>query len=638
VTDPTLVMPITHEDVSTLIASPTPSDWFGTAPASKVASVMLLQQLPSLIKKHDRADKLLHKAMSDILAGTTTPADLKYLRDAVSASFSASALQKALGVLMGSGVRLSTSSDFRIAQPTRADGSWSTGFSSEVLAQQSPDTFSPPTLVAYEHGLNDGQGRVVSKIIMEDDEHLHVQGYPGSGKSHLIQTLTTVLKPKETIVIAQTRAQLDGLFSKISSPEVTGRTFGHLAAELLNAMDIPAHWRPGKRSTQSYNISDGDIASRLEFRAVANLAPAVVASTCRRSVMSYCATDADYIGPEHLPKICDRLGMPHKAVLIEYAQLLWEETVEPKRGAAFLPVRTYHQIKHASILGGHISEPFKHVIVDESHDLTPAMLKLLDLSPVQVITFGDKFQRLSGRAPSRGTGIRTNELDLTMRAGREMENVINPIIEAHPMAHNETPLRATDRVTTICDYYDRPTIPDTPCTILVGGLWHLLEYFQRLSYENVKFAMLPGSAAQFQAFTEGLMDLYHRGIRSSHSSLFRYPDWSSLQGEAENIRAFQRVHTMLEKGYDRQRFADSLKNIVPIAKARYVLGRVEDARNLEFQSVMLTPELLPSKKTANSQYYANALSQLYMGASRARNRLIVPGYMRDALKDQKKST
>lgn len=630
-----IVLPVSKSKIDDLLESKDPSGLLLSFNAPSLAGVLVLQQISGQKGKGSEVAMTSGRAVSTLLKGTKTANDLHFLQRSVAKTFSKKKVRAALGLISDFGISLCTDDEFRDVQPTRPDGSLNPNFSTEILNKRSSASYSSLDPKVATLGLNDPQGRAVDKIIADPEEHMHIQGYPGGGKTHLIRVLTNVLPADRTLVLAMRKSQLDGLLKGVSSDLVTGRTFTQLAAEIISDTLLPGQWESGNRSRSSYNVTGHQIAQHLGFGPVRSLQPHVVADICRRAVMSYCYTGHSQIGEQHLPVIRDRLDRTDKAVLTRYAQHYWEQTVEPDIDSAFLPVRGYHLIKYVSIKGWGIPARFQNVIIDESHDLTTPMMQILDRCMACVITLGDKFQRLDGKTPERSGRIRRSELDLTMRAGRDIEPVMNPLIESHPLAKDEPPLRATDRVKTICEYYDRPSIPEEPCTILVGGNWQLFEYFQRLSHEGVKFALLPGAYYQFKSFSEGLIDLFHDGVRAKDSYLFRYPDWNSLQQACGNIGAFKRIESMLRKGYTRPKLDESLAKLVSPSKAKYFLGRVDDARNLEFGSVMLTPELLPTGNTLqNKDYLSTAISRLYVGASRAQNKIILPGYMKDWLSDQ----
>lgn len=54
-----------------------------------------------------------------------------------------------------------------------------------------------------------------------------------------------------------------------------------------------------------------------------------------------------------------------------------------------------------------------------------------------------------------------------------------------------------------------------------------------------------------------------------------------------------------------------------------------DARNTEINSVMLAPDLLSPVRPGDRIAASRAFAALYTGGSRARHKLIVPGYLRD---------
>src|SRR5690606_31263847 len=125
-----------------------------------------------------------------------------------------------------------------------------------------------------------------------------------------------------------------------------------------------------------------------------------------------------------------------------------------------------------------IPEYLTHILVDEAHDLTPPMLQILDRSPQAIITLGDRFQRLTGVTPDRSQRIRRSEINLTVRAGRDIEPVLNPLIETHPAGFS-MPLVGSAHLQTRIRYYSRPGLPTTPTTILTGDNWSLFEWYQR---------------------------------------------------------------------------------------------------------------------------------------------------------------
>jgi hypothetical protein len=54
--------------------------------------------------------------------------------------------------------------------------------------------------------------------------------------------------------------------------------------------------------------------------------------------------------------------------------------------------------------------------------------------PRSIIALGDELQNLNGLSPHHGSFIRQRCIDHSLRAGPAMDNVLNPLIQAHPAA------------------------------------------------------------------------------------------------------------------------------------------------------------------------------------------------------------
>ena len=212
--------------------------------------------------------------------------------------------------------------------------------------------------------------------------------------------------------------------------------------------------------------------------------------------------------------------------------------------------------------------------------------------------------------------------------------MLNPLIDAHPFANDEPPLRANADIKTLCVFYDRPELPDAPCTLLVGSNWHMLQWFQLLVSENAKFALLPGSSNKFITFVQGVIGLYHEGKRPAAPELFRYPTWDALVQDKQTMKAFGRVEHLLKRGYSYADFKAGLDKMVEPESAPYKLGLADDSRNMEFDRVMITPEMFAN--VTQKKWLQTSLSRIYVATSRARTTLIIPGYMRDWITDAKR--
>lgn len=574
----------------------------------------------------------LERSLSRLVGSITTPAELVAVRKALCEQWNQAQFKLGLTKIAAAGGVLlddDTLPGFEGIRP----GRWLDHRHDAISSAKSP-LRDRVASADQEFLFSDQQGRIFRQIISEQDESFDLQGYAGVGKTHLARAVVQTLNRRETLLLALTRTQLQALQRRLDAKDVPAMTFGELAAGVLKRHSAGKGIADSARSHPNYQMSDRDIADLLNLSSVANLNPVQVSAIARRAVMAFCSSRAVVIGPDHLPSLTDVRSREVKLQLIAAAQLLWNEITNPTPGQPRqLPLRRYHQIKLMSLLKLSVPSRFRHVIIDEAHDLSAAMMVILDHSAQRVITLGDRYQRLSGFVPPRHTALRHRELTQTLRSGNEVAAVFNPIIQAHPVACGE-PLEGRGDRETLLRYYDRLSIPEQPTTILTGTDFHLFEWFQRLSHAGAKFALLGVPLSAFESFVSGLVQLYHDGKRSTHPYLFRYPTWDSLANAHAKNAAFSRIEDMLAKGYGVRHFKEGLSAMAPVDKAALWLARVEDVRNQEFDSVTLGPELL-SRVDVNSsdEVKAGVLAQLYTAASRVKYELHLPGYLKDWIDD-----
>lgn len=77
----------------------------------------------------------------------------------------------------------------------------------------------------------------------------------------------------------------------------------------------------------------------------------------------------------------------------------------------------------------------------------------------------------------------------------------------------------------------------------------------------------------------------------------------------------------------------SLSRLQPPGTGQIILGLVEHAKNMEFNAVMLTPEVMKESTKQTRRSGARMLANLYTGASRAKHALYIPGDLTNWLQD-----
>lgn len=627
-----LILPIPENEAAKLVDKESFAQWVKSTGRCSLAATYGLLRLPALIGKSDPVP-VIEKSLAQLVPALQSQEASEQVRDVLKEQWIAETWEEALRLIESLGISLLKDGENNVIAELDSTGEWDFELTARLKETRNPLKYSyerPSGEIGY---LGELQNRVFSQYLAEPDESLNLQACAGSGKTHIAKLIVERLNPMTTLVLAMTQSQLKGLMGRIGAQSAVGHSFGSIARIMFERMSGAGRSALSGRTGSTFQRSDHDVGALMGFMSVSGMPPAVVARTVRRIVMAFCQSSATHFLPEHLPRLYEKLNRADTYVLLEYASRYWDQLFDATVPGLQIPVRGYHIIKYVSLTNEVIPEEYENVVIDESHELTPAMLAILDRSPQAVLTLGDKYQRLSGWMPTRKTQVRHREINVTLRAGRQIESLLNPVLGKHPDDAKE-PIRGSDHRRTHISYYSRPQVPDHPTTILVGTDFHVLEWFQRLAAEGASFDLLDGSKYLFSQFVSGLIDLYQHQTRSDHPYLFRYPTWRALEESHHGNTAFQRIHGMLRRGYGYRDFQNSLEKMQSVSSPRIHLGKVEHAKNLEFDSIMLAPELLSGVEEANKLYLAETLSRIYTASTRARFEVIAPGILRDWLDDQ----
>ena len=606
----------------------------GSAPLTdpEAAAVMVLLRLPEWQEDGYRGREKAERLLQQLIAQAIEARKERFteaLQNALSKHFSPEAVQAGQQALEKLGIELLSQDDVEARRYLSAHGHWNCRFGERQKESQSPLTYTVQAPSGQKRAVSDPQKRIVEVFRSEMNESMHVQGYAGSGKTHLIHTLVEHLNPSSTLLLAMSGAQLEGLKKRLNHSRLVCRTFAALAKWVLAYNPTLNRHRWQHRTRANFQVPDDIVAQRLGFHAPKGMHPAQGAMLARRTLMSYCYSEHEHIGFEHVPSNV-QMSPTDRSVVVRQTKTLWREMFTPSQPDIELPLRGYHLIKYLALTQDVIPPSVTHVIVDESHELSAPVLQLLDRSPQAVITLGDEYQRLQGGAPQSKPWIRQREVNASLRTGRGIESIINPIIEAHP-GRTKTPFQGAGAHQTKVHRFDKPFIPEQPTTILVENEWHLFEWFQRLTQARARFTLLNGCAYQFEQFVRDCLGLFHDGVRPRHPFLFQYDSWDRLARAQQRNSSFIRIQQMLERGYGYADFEQSLAQQSTHAQRAHWLGRVQDAKNQEFERVMLTPQLLNKDVTGGREAAAAALSQVYTAATRERYELFVPGHLMDWL-------
>lgn len=602
----------------------------------QVAALILLQYLPKLVEERRLAPE---RILTEVIKG----GNAQVRRDGLPA-FQAGALQVLDRAKIREGFRLLPS--FAIAlldddvlmqrNYLTTDGEWDSAFRDRHKTQLTESLERVDLLTGGVGVLTLEQSRIFRELKAQADDHMHVQGYAGTGKSYLIKSLLTTLQPTgaKVLVLAERQMQLDALLAGMGRMgHVHPRRFDKLVGEMIPPdLTNPVNRHMGRTNYSLAPMADDDIVRHLGIQPSSEFLPREIVKAVRSTVAGYCYSDHDEIGANHIPGWCAySFDEATRMVVLHYAAELWKAILLPPSRDFQPPVRGYHRVKWAALNRWQIPAHYTHVLIDECHDLAKPMLQILDCSPQAVISFGDEYQNLQGRPQQRSNIIRHRAVTHSVRSGHLIESVVNPIIAAHPgktkLQFHGNPLHKTQIA-----YYDKPQVPEQPAVILVSDTWELFEWAQRLALENVDIELL-SRGDDLGMFVNDCIELYQQGTRPRHRELFRFGGWEAVAKRYHNNRGFQRIDRMLRNRYCSKDWMKTSARFVERGPHGYVLGLIEDVRNREFEAVMLAPEVVDRVWGAERTALAAASSAVYVAVTRAQRRLIVPERLRNWIEE-----
>lgn len=634
-TDAALYLPISDRMLGTLLDEPTN---FTAAIASfsvaQIAALILLQSLPKLAAS---ASPLLDR----ILVETINHGNAHVTRDGASAfadaaigSMDRAKLREGRTLLAQFGIVLLDDDAVRGRDYLTVDGQWDSSFRERQRDRLATWQQKLPPLAGRARVLTPEQSRIFREVKAQADDHMHVQGYAGTGKSFLIKSLLTLHERASVLVLAERQRQLDALLSGMDRlPHVHPRRFGTLISEMVPTdLTDPASLRMRRVSHSAKQIPDDDVVRHLMIHPHGAFSARDVVRAVRRTVIRFCYSGDREIDAQHIPDAyAAAFDSTMRSVVLHHATELWKATLLSPSQDFQPPLRNYHRIKWAALHGWKIPARYTHVLIDECHDLAKPMLQILDVSPQAVISLGDEYQNLDGRPQQRFHNIRHRAVVCSVRSGQLLEGIVNPIIDAHPgrtkLPFHGNPLHRTEVV-----YYDKPQIPDRPAVILVNDTWGLLEWVQRLAAQDVDFELL-SSRDNLNIFVGDCIELYKHGTRPRHGELFRFDSWQALATRYHDNRGFQRIDRMLQRGYQHGDWNKTLAKLAGAAKHGFAVGLVGDVRNREFDDVVLAVDIPDRRLDVTSGEFAAISSVIYVSVTRAQRRLIVPERFRDWLEE-----
>ncbi|MEX5452264.1 hypothetical protein WCE15_25020, partial [Stutzerimonas stutzeri] len=272
---------------------------------------------------------------------------------------------------------------------------------------------------------------------------------------------------------------------------------------------------------------------------------------------------------------------------------------------------------------------YSHVLIDESQDLPASLMQIIERGRQVLITLGDEYQQAGGAFVSRGRGVRRSEIAYSVRSGRNVESLVNPLIYRHS-SKGKIPFEGASNTDIAVKYYPQGFLPPEGCVVLAASRWDMMKWI--IQMDAAGRALIPSTEAQkdLKRFMATAIALFKPDFYSveqipdgPHLDFSEFSSWQQVCDANRYDESFLWVEAELEKGFN---VADmnQLKGMLGQSGNSCMVMMAEQAGGMEFDVVLLTPQLLTVNKFRDVNEFDQRICAVYIAISRAKFKLYVP--------------
>lgn len=447
---------------------------------------------------------------------------------------------------------------------------------------------------------------------------LKVNAVAGSGKTSTLELLAQENKTP-SLLLAFNKSIADEAATRF--PEhVSCRTmnsiayaqFGRTLQHKLNSNSNPKvnTMRSLKNIVEWFNLED--------FQASPPIAARTVAALARDALDRFCYSDRKEISEYDLyHKDFKELSQQHDfdeaylgRVVLSLARKIWKERINPVSKAA-----TTHDtyLKLWSLSNPKLN--YEILYVDESQDINPCVLSVLEQQTCKILYVGDEFQSIYGFRGATNAMKKiiapTMHLSQSWRYGEDVANVAQTILSKHEITVLGNP-KLDSKVCSIC--------PSEKHTMIFRTNYALLEKAEGLIANGKTVA----AEVNIQDIVRQIQSAcaLKKGEKPFHDNISRFGTWFELKEFAKESVEMQRLINLATRP-DVNEMIANLKNVNTTKNPDVILTTAHKSKGLEWDNVVIADDFKFGKENTLDMP-EQELNLLYVACTRAKKKLQLP--------------
>jgi superfamily I DNA/RNA helicase len=448
---------------------------------------------------------------------------------------------------------------------------------------------------------------------------LKVNAVAGSGKTSTLLLLADEFK-QPSLLLAFNKAIADEA-SKRFPAHVQCRTmnsvayaeFGRALQHKLNLNKNPKlnTMRSIKNTIDWFKLQDYDMATpAISARVIANLSREAVERFCHSSRLSISESDLYKKDFTELQKNHEFSSEHLKRAVVNLAKLIWRERINPI-SCSFCTHDTY--VKLWSLSNPELN--YDILYIDESQDINPCVLSVLEKQTCKVVYVGDQYQSIYGfrGAINAMKNIQAPTLSLSQswRYGEAIAGVAECILSKDSVTVKGNPCIKS----ILCD------VPqEEHYTMIFRTNAELLNQAEQLIDSGVS-VQIEINVKDFIRQVNSVIEL-KKGSKPFHDNIARFGSFPELLEYAKESVEIQRLLNTAMRA-DVQEFLSKLESNNLCSNPSVILTTAHKSKGLEFDNVVVANDFKFGENDLLSMP-EQELNLLYVACTRAKKKLQLP--------------